>query len=74
MILPTERHVAHLDGLTSEEVHDLANVMKRLLVKYDNLFECEVCFFAPGRPSICTLQFPYSMGWYGAPSDADAAW
>ena len=31
-------------------VADLADVMKRLLTKYDNLFE---------------VSFPYSMGWHG---------
>ena len=29
---------------------DLAAIMKRLLIKYDNLFE---------------TSFPYSMGWHG---------
>ncbi len=29
---------------------DLAAIMKKLLIKYDNLFECS---------------FPYSMGWHG---------
>ncbi len=29
---------------------DLADIMKRLLTKYDNLFE---------------VSFPYSMGWHG---------
>ena len=28
----------------------LASIMKKLLIKYDNLFECS---------------FPYSMGWHG---------
>ena len=31
-------------------VTDLADIMKRLLTKYDNLFE---------------VSFPYSMGWHG---------
>ena len=31
----------------------LSNIMKRLLSKYDNLFE---------------TSFPYSMGWHGAPT------
>lgn len=31
-------------------VVDLADIMKRLLTKYDNLFE---------------VSFPYSMGWHG---------
>ena len=31
-------------------ISDLADIMKRLLIKYDNLFE---------------TTFPYSMGWHG---------
>ncbi|XP_063744949.1 galactose-1-phosphate uridylyltransferase isoform X1 [Eleginops maclovinus] len=34
-------------------VQGLADIMKRLLTKYDNLFE---------------ISFPYSMGWHGAPT------
>ena len=44
------------------ELHDeavanaarLAQILKRMLTKYDNLFE---------------VSFPYSMGWHGAPTD-----
>ncbi|MBY0421430.1 MAG: UDP-glucose--hexose-1-phosphate uridylyltransferase [Parvularculaceae bacterium] len=36
----------------------LAETLKRLLVAYDNLFECS---------------FPYSMGWHGAPFDGGDA-
>ena len=35
---------------------DLAEILRRLLVKYDNLFE---------------VSFPYSMGWHGAPYNGD---
>lgn len=49
MILP-KRHVQRLEDLTQEEKEDLADAMKRLLIKYDNLFE---------------VSFPYSMGWHG---------
>lgn len=52
MILP-KRHVTRLDELTREEVTSLAQIMKQILVKYDNLFECD---------------FPYSMGFHFAPS------
>lgn len=51
-IIP-KRHVSYFDQLTSTEVANLADAMKRLLVKYDNLFECS---------------FPYSMGFHFAPS------
>lgn len=53
MILPRERHILRLTDLTDDERNALADVMKRLLIKYDNLFECS---------------FPYSMGWHGAPT------
>lgn len=52
MILP-RRHVLRLTDLTSEERDSLASIMKRLLTKYDNLFQ---------------TSFPYSMGWHGAPT------
>uniref|UniRef100_A0A8C9WIF9 Galactose-1-phosphate uridylyltransferase n=1 Tax=Scleropages formosus TaxID=113540 RepID=A0A8C9WIF9_SCLFO len=52
LLLP-RRHVLRLPDLTSQERDALASVMKRLLTKYDNLFE---------------ISFPYSMGWHGAPT------
>lgn len=52
LLLP-RRHVQRLSDLTEEEQKNLADVMKRLLTKYDNLFE---------------VSFPYSMGWHGAPT------
>ena len=52
MLLP-KRHVLRLPDLTVEERASLANIMKRLLSKYDNLFK---------------TSFPYSMGWHGAPT------
>lgn len=39
--------------LTSEEITSLADIMKRLTTKYDNLFK---------------TSFPYSMGWHAAPT------
>jgi UDPglucose--hexose-1-phosphate uridylyltransferase len=38
--------------LTAVERESLARILKRLLIRYDNLFE---------------TSFPYSMGWHGAP-------
>ncbi|XP_054756482.1 galactose-1-phosphate uridylyltransferase-like [Lytechinus pictus] len=55
MLLP-RRHVLRLPDLTDEERNDLADITKRLLIKYDNLFE---------------TNFPYSMGWHGAPTGED---
>uniref|UniRef100_A0A8C9AVJ0 Galactose-1-phosphate uridylyltransferase n=1 Tax=Phocoena sinus TaxID=42100 RepID=A0A8C9AVJ0_PHOSS len=60
LLLP-RRHVRRLPELTPAERDDLAYIMKKLLTKYDNLFE---------------TSFPYSMGWHGAPmgSEAGANW
>ena len=43
-----------LSDLDDEERNTLTQILKRLLTKYDNLFE---------------VSFPYSMGWHGAPMD-----
>lgn len=53
MILP-RRHVPRLPELNEKERDSLADIVKRLLTRYDNLFH---------------VSFPYSMGWHGAPSD-----
>lgn len=45
-------HVARLPDVPDKERDSLADILKRLLIKYDNLFE---------------ISFPYSMGWHGAP-------
>lgn len=57
LLLP-RRHVLRLPDLTNEERDALADILKRFLTRYDNLFECS---------------FPYSMGWHGAPLDAGDA-
>ncbi len=57
LVLPRERHILRLPDLTDEERDALAALLKRLLVKYDNVFD---------------TSFPYSMGWHGAPFDDDA--
>ncbi|MBN1966885.1 MAG: UDP-glucose--hexose-1-phosphate uridylyltransferase [Anaerolineae bacterium] len=53
LLLP-RRHVLRLPDLDERERDALASVLKRLLTRYDNLFE---------------VSFPYSMGWHGAPTD-----
>jgi UDPglucose--hexose-1-phosphate uridylyltransferase len=53
LLLP-RRAVTQLPDLTESERDDLAAILKRLLTRYDNLFE---------------TSFPYSMGWHGQPSD-----
>jgi UDPglucose--hexose-1-phosphate uridylyltransferase len=52
LLLP-RRHVLRLPDLSDPERDGLAQILKRLLTKYDNLFE---------------VSFPYSMGWHGAPT------
>lgn len=53
MVVP-RRRVADLVSLSPGEADALADVLKRLLVRYDNLFSCS---------------FPYTMGWQGRPAD-----
>ncbi|KAK8736368.1 hypothetical protein OTU49_004963 [Cherax quadricarinatus] len=52
MILP-RRHVIRMTEISNAEKDSLADIIKRLTTKYDNLFKCS---------------FPYSMGWHGAPT------
>ncbi len=52
LVLPHARHIARITELTDGEKAALADLLRRLLTKYDNLFE---------------TSFPYSMGWHGAP-------
>lgn len=49
--------VRRLTELAPAHRADLAQMLKRLTTRYDNLFQCS---------------FPYSMGWHGAPFNADA--
>lgn len=51
LLLP-KSPVRRLPDLDDGQRHDLAAILKALLVRYDNLFE---------------VSFPYSMGWHGAP-------
>lgn len=46
--------IARITDMTDEKATTLAPVMKELLQRYDGLFNCD---------------FPYSMGWHGAPFD-----
>ena len=55
LVLP-RRQVLQLAALTPFERDALADILKRLLTRYDNLF---------------TTSFPYSMGWHAAPTDGD---
>lgn len=51
LLLP-KRRVHRLPDLMDAERDSLADILKRLLTRYDNLFE---------------TSFPYTMGWHGAP-------
>lgn len=51
LVLP-KCHVARMESLNDRQQQHLAEVLKRLTTCYDNLFQCD---------------FPYSMGWHGAP-------
>lgn len=55
ILLMPRAHVLRLPDLTDEQRDALADILKRLLTRYDNLFE---------------TSFPYSMGWHGAPTDS----
>ena len=62
MVLPVRRHVPRLPNLSDAERESLAEILKRLLRRYDALFQTD---------------FPYSMGWHGAPTggmECDAHW
>ncbi|WP_420642421.1 UDP-glucose--hexose-1-phosphate uridylyltransferase [Candidatus Leptofilum sp.] len=52
LLLLPRRHVLRLPDLNDDERDALADILKKMLTKYDNLFE---------------TSFPYSMGWHGAP-------
>lgn len=56
LLLP-KRHVLRLPDLTEAEREALAEILKALCTRYDNLFETE---------------FPYTMGWHGAPFNNDS--
>lgn len=56
-LLMPKSHILRMPDVTDSQRDALAEVLKSLLVRYDNLFE---------------VSFPYSMGWHGAPfADAD---
>ena len=56
MILPLKDHIVRMTDLTSSQVTSLADIMKKITTRYDNLFK---------------TSFPYSMGFHGAPSGPD---
>jgi UDPglucose--hexose-1-phosphate uridylyltransferase len=53
----SKRHLASIDQLSGEERDLLGDIMRRITVRYDNLFE---------------TAFPYSMGFHQKPTDGRA--
>jgi len=51
LLLP-KKHIQRFTDCNEEDKKALADIVKRLTTKYDNLFQ---------------VSFPYSMGWHGAP-------
>lgn len=49
--------VQRMVDLTASQKHSLAQILKQITTKYDNLFN---------------TSFPYSMGWHGAPYDGES--
>jgi UDPglucose--hexose-1-phosphate uridylyltransferase len=54
ILLVAHRHIGTFADLSSEEVFDLADILRRITCRYDNMFE---------------IAFPYSMGFHQAPCD-----
>ncbi len=54
ILLVPRRHVLRVPDLLPAERDSLAEILRRMLTRYDNLFE---------------VSFPYSMGWHGAPNE-----
>lgn len=57
VLLVSKRHARDLTVLSDSERDALADILKRLTTRYDNLFE---------------ISFPYSMGFHQAPTDAQS--
>lgn len=56
ILLLSKTHAPDLASLDRLHQHGLADILKRITTRYDNLFE---------------IPFPYSMGFHQAPSDGD---
>ena len=56
LVLP-KRHLAAMDELLFDEREALADILRRIVIRYDNLFQTPC---------------PYSMGFHQRPSDGDA--
>jgi UDPglucose--hexose-1-phosphate uridylyltransferase len=56
MVLP-RRHFGAMDEMSAAEARGLADILRQLTIRYDNLFE---------------ISFPYSMGFHQSPTDGAA--
>jgi UDPglucose--hexose-1-phosphate uridylyltransferase len=56
LVLP-RRHFGAMDEMSAAETRGLADILRRLTIRYDNLFE---------------ISFPYSMGFHQSPTDGVA--
>jgi UDPglucose--hexose-1-phosphate uridylyltransferase len=54
VMLLSIRHLNAMDSLTPKELDSLAEILRRLCIRYDNLFE---------------VSFPYTMGFHQRPTD-----
>ena len=54
LLVISRRHMASLADMSKEEASDLAEILRQVTVRYDNLFE---------------VSFPYSMGFHQSPTD-----
>jgi UDPglucose--hexose-1-phosphate uridylyltransferase len=61
LLIISKRHIGLLTDLSSEEKYFLADILRKITTRYDNLFESP---------------FPYSMGFHQAPLDGNSypAW
>jgi UDPglucose--hexose-1-phosphate uridylyltransferase len=57
VMLLSNRHLGAMEDLTSQEKHSLAEILRRLSIRYDNLFQ---------------IPFPYTMGFHQRPTDGRA--
>ena len=57
VLLLSKRHIRDVASLDTVERNSLADILKQITTRYDNLFE---------------ISFPYSMGFHPAPSDGEA--
>ena len=56
ILIISHRHTKDLLDLSASEIGSLADLLKQITIRYDNLFE---------------ISFPYSMGFHQAPSDGN---